>query len=116
MEVNIDIILGVILIALFTEGIVSSFKRLLPETASPKVPVIIAMVVSVLLCMLTKLDLMTGFGYPLTIQYGIYIGAFFSGVLASLGASAIYNLYDGFNEYKDKLAVEKHIEKTTAKK
>ena len=115
MSVDIDIILGVIFVALLTEGVVSSTKRLFNETTNPKTAVVIAMVVAVLLCMLARLDLMTGFGYPITVKNGIYIGAFFSGILASLGASAIYDLYDGFSDYKEKLAVEKH-NATVAKK
>lgn len=115
MSVDINVILGVILVALLTEGIVASFKRLFTEKTDPKVAVYIAMAVAIALCMFAKLDLMTGFGYPLNVRYGVYIGAFFSGLLASLGANAVYDLYDGFNDYKDKLAVENHIEKTAKK-
>ena len=114
MEVNITIILGVILVALLTEAIVNSVKRLFIKDVPACVPVAIAMITSCILCVLAKLDLMSGFGYPLQIKYGIYIGAMFSGLVASLGANAVYDLFDHFNEYKDKMAVERHIEKTKA--
>lgn len=105
MEVNLTIILGVIFIALATQFIVEALKGLLPKFADNEyLAPYLAMLWAIGLCMLTNSDLFLAFGYPLTVPL---VGAIATGIIASLGANRVYDLIVSFQDYKEKLAMEK---------
>lgn len=113
MEINLFILLGIILIALVVQYIVEALK--LPIAAvlkcagkkdkvNPLLAPFLSLAWAVALCILADCDLFVAFGYPLSEPY---IGAVSTGIVASLGASKVYELITSFREYKDKIAVEK---------
>ena len=102
-EINISILLGVFLVAILTEATVNSLKRLLPFETKIPIAVILALATSITLCVLAEVDLMEAFGYPLTQPY---VGNVISGIIASLGANALYDLIENYKDYQGRLAVE----------
>ena len=114
MEVNLFILLGVILIALVVQFIVEAlkglvtavckFKELEDTRVNAMVAPFLSMLWAVVLCIFAGIDLFTAFGYPLSYAY---IGEITTGIIASLGAGRVYDLIMSFQDYKDKLAIEK---------
>jgi len=105
MEINLTIILGVIFIALAVQFIVEAIKGLLPKLADHDyIAPYLAMIWAIGLCILTGSDLFLAFGYPLTVSL---VGAIATGIIASLGANKVYDLIVSFQDYREKLAIEK---------
>lgn len=103
-EINISIIFGIILISLITEAVVNSLKRLLPFETKVPVAIILALGTGIALCVLANLDLMVAFGYPLSQPV---VGCVVTGIVASLGANAIYDLVESYKDYQGRLAIER---------
>ena len=103
MNVNIDIILGVIMIALVSEIMVNAIKRLVTVEVEFPYQVVMSLIFSIGLCVLSGLDLIQGFGYTLSIAY---VGSVCTGVVASLGANAVYDLQKQLKEYRRMIAEE----------
>lgn len=101
MNINIDIILGVIMVALVAEAMVNALKRLVTVEVEFPYQVVLSLIFSIVLCVLTGLDLIAGFGYSLMIPA---VGPICSGVVASLGANAIYDLQKQLREYRARIA------------
>ena len=106
MSINIDIILGIILVALVAEAMVNAFKRLVVKDIVFPYQVVLSLIFSVGLCVLAKLNIMEGFNYALSVPY---IGEVCTGIIASLGANAIYDLQKQFKQYRDMIAVDNAI-------
>lgn len=106
-EINISIIFGIILIALVTEAVVNSLKRLMPIETKIPIAILLALGTSIALCTLANLDIMVAFGYPLKEPV---VGCVVTGIVASLGANAIYDLVESYKDYQGRLAVEKREE------
>lgn len=114
MEVNLFILLGVILIALAVQFIVEALKGLVTAVCKFKeledtrvnglVAPFLSMLWAVALCIFAGVDLFTAFGYPLSYMH---IGEITTGIISSLGAGRVYDLIMSFQDYKDKLAIEK---------
>ena len=114
MDINLFILLGIILIALIVQYVVEAIKGLITAVAKYEggdgkeigalVAPFIAMIFAITLCILSSCDLFVAFGYPLSI---LYIGEIVTGIIASLGANKVYDLIMSFQDYKEKLAIEK---------
>lgn len=101
MSVNIDILLGIILVALVSEAMVNALKKLVTKEYAFPYQVVLSLICAIMLCVLTKLDILEGFGYVLSVPL---IGSICTGVIASLGAGAIYDLQKQFKEYRELIA------------
>jgi len=105
MTVNFTIILGVILISIVTQMVVKALKNIAPNKIKTPIPQLTSIVVSILLCISAHMDIFVAFGYVLSLNP---LGAIVTGIIASLGAGSVYDLISQMNEYKEKLAIEKH--------
>lgn len=105
MTLNFTIILGVILISIVTQMVVKALKNIAPNKIKTPIPQLTSIVVSILLCVTAHMDIFVAFGYTLSLNP---LGAVITGIVASLGAGSVYDLIAQMNEYKEKLAVEKH--------
>lgn len=106
MEFNVNVLLGIIIVALITEVTVNAIKVFLPKLEFPIVQ-LTSIIVGVALAVLSNMDIFVAFGYPLMVQY---VGCVVTGIICSLGANAIYDLLESIKDYKDRLAIAKHID------
>lgn len=105
MTVNFTIILGVIFISIVTQMVIKAIKNIAPNKIKTPIPQLTSIVVSILLCVTAHMDIFVAFGYVLSLNP---LGAVITGIIASLGAGSVYDLISQMNEYKEKLAIEKH--------
>lgn len=105
MILDLSQFLGIIFMSIATQFIVKAIRKCCSKKMKSPIPQIMSMIIGVLLCVLSGLDMFVAFGYPL--EYAI-VGQILTGSIASLGANGIFDIYTQMNEYKEKLAVEKN--------
>lgn len=110
---DIIILLGVILIALVVQFVVEALKSPIAaifkfagkeDRLNPLLAPFFSLAWAIALCILSGCDLFTAFGYPLSV---LYVGEIVTGIIASLGAGKVYDLIMEFQDYRDRLAIEK---------
>lgn len=110
---DIIILLGIILIALVVQFVVEALKSPIAaifkfaekeDRISPLLAPFLSLAWAIALCILSGCDLFAAFGYPLS---ALYVGEIVSGIIASLGAGKVYDLIMEFQDYRERLAIEK---------
>jgi divalent metal cation (Fe/Co/Zn/Cd) transporter len=110
---DVLILLGIILVAIAVQYIVEALKspvaaifkfRGIEDKLNPLFAPFLSLAWAIALCYLAGLDIFIAFGYPLA---NPIVGSVVSGLIASLGAGKVYDLIMEFQDYKDRLAVEK---------
>ena len=112
MTINMTMLILIILIALVVQYIVEALKGLFKAVEKKwglswpqKIffPALNSMFWTILLCFAAGAGIFSAFGFTLMWAWLDYV---VTGIVASLGAGAVYDLVISVREYKDKLAVE----------
>lgn len=107
MEQLIFILFGILFISLVTTSCVDALKKASPIKLKSPFPQLLSLGISIMLCVSANLDIFVAFGYVLSCNM---IGLVITGIIASLGAGGVFDLYTKINEYKGKVAIEKYTE------
>jgi hypothetical protein len=110
MDINLYILLGIIFVALVVPFMVEAIKVPIKgvckfagvkDKASPLLSPFFSIIFGIGLCILACCDLFVAFGYPLTVPY---VGCVAAGLVASLGAGRVYEIWESFRDYKAKIS------------
>lgn len=113
MTINMTMLILIILIALVVQGVIEAMKLALSHIekrwgwkwpAKIFFPRLNALFWAILLCFAAKAGFFIAFGFALSWVWLDYI---VTGIVASLGAGKVYDLFVNVNSYKEKLAAEK---------
>ncbi|MDD4565536.1 MAG: hypothetical protein PHE79_08725 [Eubacteriales bacterium] len=118
MTINMEILILIIFIALVVQLVVEAikvlFKAIGKDWSSNRLSfkwltkvftsALLSMFWTILLCFAAKAGIFEGFGFMLVWPILDYV---VTGILASLGAGKVYDLFVSMRDYKDKLAIEK---------
>ena len=86
------------LVAFLIESLVQTFKPLHDKDTGWNKDAVIALIVGILVCVVTNVDLFNAVGLPIAVPY---VGAALTGILASRGSNFVHDIFK-FIESKSK--------------